>query len=44
MWSVEPERLVIPISQLAECLQLLLQPTGTDDAETLLFQFTEEKW
>lgn len=37
MWSLELERLVIPISQLAECLQFLLQPTGTDDVEILPF-------
>ena len=37
MRSVEPEGLVILISQLAECLQFLFQPTGIDGVEILLF-------
>lgn len=34
--SVETRRLVSPISQLAEWLQFLFQPTGTDNVELLL--------
>lgn len=37
MWSLEPERLVIPISQLAECFRFFFQTTGIDDVEIHLF-------
>lgn len=37
LWSLEPERLVIPISQLAECFRFFFQTTGIDDVEIHLF-------